>query len=103
MAFGLVFHQSSLCTSSAVLSLRLVTYWAPPIDAKEQFVLGEKLDQILWTVSVVTTKANVANNILQYNFNIWPASCEKGSSDICKKCRLRQAAALETPDQGLYF
>ena len=29
--------------------------------------------------------------------NYWPASCEKGPSDICKKCRPRPAAASLTP------
>ena len=29
--------------------------------------------------------------------HIWPASCEKGPSDICKKCRPRPAAASPTP------
>ena len=29
----------------------------------------------------------------------WPASCEKGHSDICKKCRPRPAAASPTPRQ----
>ena len=30
------------------------------------------------------------------NILIWPASCEKGPSNICKKCRSRPAAASET-------
>jgi len=32
-----------------------------------------------------------------WNIDIWPASCEKGPSDICKKERPRPAAASPTP------
>ena len=35
--------------------------------------------------------------ILKFTNDIWPASCEKGPSDICKKCRPRPAAASPTP------
>ena len=34
--------------------------------------------------------------VLQCRKNKWPASCEKGPSDICKKCRPRPAAASPT-------
>ena len=47
---------------------------------------------------------NVINEQHWYN-TIWPASCEKGHSDICKKCRPRPAAASPTYtySQGLHF
>ena len=36
-------------------------------------------------------------SISDYCVTIWPASCEKGPSDICKKCRPRPAATSPTP------
>ena len=45
------------------------------------------------TQSIITHDKQAEFTGLKKQTTIWPASCEKGPSDMCKKCRPRPAAA----------